>query len=70
MINSKEALAMCRRDPVAAARLIIDLSEKADAWQCQIDLLSQKISGLEKKKLTHPFEKQCGNIKAIPISKR
>ena len=40
---------MCRRDPVAAARLIIDLSEKADAWQCQIDLLSQKISGLERR---------------------
>ena len=31
VISSKQALAMCRRDPVAAAKLIIDLSEKADA---------------------------------------
>ena len=46
MIGYEQALAMCRSDPEAAARLIIDLSEKADARQRQIDLLLQKISEL------------------------
>jgi len=49
VISSKQALALCRRDPVAAAKLIIDLSEKADARQSQIDLLLQTIAELERR---------------------
>jgi len=48
VIGYEQALAMCRSDPGAAAKLIIDLYEKADAQQSQIDLLLQKISGLER----------------------
>jgi hypothetical protein len=53
VIDYEQALALCRRDPGAAATLIIDLYEKVDARQSQIDRLAQKISGLERIFRTH-----------------
>ncbi len=47
-ISFEQALALCRSDPEAAARLICDLSARVDAQQRQIDLLLQKVSGLER----------------------
>ncbi|MDD3546493.1 MAG: IS66 family transposase [Kiritimatiellae bacterium] len=44
-----QALALCRSDPEAAARLICDLSARVDAQQRQIDLLLRKADDLERK---------------------
>ena len=48
-ITFDQALALCRSDPEAAARLICDLSARVDAQQRQIDLLLRKADDLERK---------------------
>jgi transposase len=48
-ISFEQALALCRSDPEAAARLICELSARVDAQQRQIDLLLQKVAELERK---------------------
>jgi len=48
-ISFEQALALCRSDPEAAARLICDLSARVEAQQRQIDLLLRKVADLETK---------------------
>ncbi len=48
-ISFEQALALCRSDPEAAARLICDLSARVEAQQRQIDLLLRKVAELETK---------------------
>jgi transposase len=47
-IAFEQALALCRSDPEAAARLICDLSAKVDAQQRHSDLLERKVAELER----------------------
>jgi hypothetical protein len=47
-ITFEQALALCRSDPEAAARLICELSARVDAQQRQIDLLLRKVADLER----------------------
>jgi hypothetical protein len=47
-IALEKALALCRSDPEAAARLICDLSAKVDAQQRHSDLLECKVAELER----------------------
>ena len=49
MITFDQALALCRIDPEAAARLICDLAARVEAQQRQIDLLLHKVAELETK---------------------
>jgi hypothetical protein len=48
-IAFEQALALCRSDPEAAARLICELSAKVDTQQRQIELLLRKVADLERK---------------------
>ncbi len=48
-IAYEQALALCRSDPEAAARLICELAANVEAQQRQIDLLLRKVSELERK---------------------
>jgi len=47
-IAYEQALALCRSDPEAAARLICELAAKVEAQQRQIDLLLRKVPELER----------------------
>lgn len=65
-ISFEQALALCRSDPEAAARLIGDRSARVEAQERQIDLLRRQVAELERK--VAQLAKNSGNSSKPPSS--
>ena len=66
MIDYGQALVLCRNDPEIAARLICELSGKADTRQLLIEQLQKKVADLER--IVAQLSKNSSNSSKPPSS--